>query len=117
MPMREQPLSVRRVRRDDARPANAYDIHVDGEYAGWVERVHPGRQGSSWRAYRADTWPRVFARPGGFLAAVEWLEAEHRAAKATAEPVTVAERGSVKVLSPAVADPFRGDPFADPLAP
>jgi hypothetical protein len=117
MPMREQPLGVRRVRRDDCRPANAYDIHVDGQYAGWVERVHHGKQGSSWRAYRADTWPRVFARPGGYLAAVEWLTEAHRAARATAEPVRATEGASVQVLSPAVADPFRGDPFADPLAP
>ena len=59
----------------------------------------------------------MFERPGGYLAAAGWLAAEHRAARATTEPVTAAEGASVRVLSPAVLDPFRGDPFADPLAP
>jgi hypothetical protein len=117
MPMREQPLGVHRVRRGDTHPALAYDIRVDGEYAGWVERMNPGRPGSAWRAYQGDLWPRVFPRPGGYLAAVEWLVAQYRAARATAEPVTVAESGSVTVLPAVVADPFRGEPFADPLAP
>jgi hypothetical protein len=117
MPMREQPVGVRRRRRGDSVPALAYSILVDGEYAGWVERLHPGKPGSAWRAYRDGVWPRTFARGAGYLEAVEYLTAAHRAAKLTAEPVTAAEGASVRVLSPVTADPFRGDPFADPLAP
>ena len=37
---------VRRTRRGDGSgPASAYDIYVDGEYAGWLERVQPGKAG------------------------------------------------------------------------
>lgn len=116
MPMRDQPVGVHRVRRDDSRPALAYDIYVDGEKAGWVERLRPGKPDGAWRAYLGNQWPRRFPRPAGYLDAVEWMAVQHRAAKATAEPVTVAESGSVEVLPPVVADPFRGDQFADPLA-
>ena len=121
MPMRDQPVGVHRVRREGfspgaGQPVNAYDIYVDGEFSGWVERLRPGKPDSAWRAYLGNLWPRKFLRPGGYLAAVEWMSEAHRAAKATAEPVTVAESGSVEVLSPVVADPFRGDQFADPLA-
>jgi len=118
MPMQEQPDGVYRARRGDDRPAKAYDIYLDGVHIGWMERLHPARKGSAWRAYPdGQAWPRKFDRPGGFLAGVTWMVDEHRAARATAEPVTAAEGASVQVLSPVVADPFRGDQFADPLAP
>lgn len=116
--MREQPDGVRRVRRGDGDPAPAYDIYVDDGHAGWVERVRPGRVGSSWRAYPdGGPWPKMFGRPAAYLAAVEWLVELHRAAQAKAEQVESVESGSVAVLAPVVADPFGGEPFADPLAP
>jgi hypothetical protein len=62
-------------------------------------------------------WPQKFEGSGAYLAGVAWLAEEHRAAKKTAEPVTVSEGSEVQVLAPVVADPFSGDPFADPLAP
>lgn len=119
MPMRDQPEGVNRVRRGTERPAKAYDIMVDGEYAGWVERLEQG----VWRAYREGSWPRKFPRPGGFLAAAKWITELHRAARKTTEPVTAAESAEVRQLPRSVADPFGsnpidpfwGDPFADPL--
>ena len=111
MPMRSQPAGVRRVPRGDDRPPQAYDIEVDGEPAGWVERLPDG-----WRSYPNGSWPVKFPGRGAYLAAVEQMAEEHRAAKRTAEPVTAAEGSSVEVLAPVVADPFKGDSFADPLA-
>ena len=117
MPMREQPVGVHRTPRGYGKPALAYDILVDGQYAGWVERLNPGKPDSNWRAYPVGgAWPRKFSRPGGYLASIDWLLGLHHAAKATTDPVTAAEGAGVRVLSPAVADPFRGDPFADPLS-
>lgn len=112
MPMRSQPDGVRRVPRGDVRPPQAYDIEVDGEHAGWVERLPDG-----WRAYRPGGWPVKFPGRGAYLAAVEQMAEQHRAAKRTAESVTAAEAALVEKLPPAVADPFRGEAFADPLAP
>jgi hypothetical protein len=112
MPMRSQPDGVRRVPRDGTRPPREYAIFVDGEPAGHVERLAEG----GWRGYRDGEWPRKFPGRGAYLAAVEWMAEAHRAARKTTEPVTVAEASAVRVLDPAVADPFRGDPFADPLA-
>lgn len=116
--MREQPDGVRRVRRGDGDPAPAYDIYVDGDHAGWLERVRPGRIGSAWRAYPdSGPWPKTFSRPAAYLKAVDWMVEQHRAAKATAEQAEAAEAGSVSVLTPVVVDPFGGEAFADPLAP
>ena len=112
MPMRNQPDGVHRVPRGDARPPDSYHISVDGDYAGWMERLDRG----AWRAYRAGLWPKAFKAPGAYLAGVEWLAGLHRAAAATSELVKAAEDAQVQELSPAVADPFRGDQFADPLA-
>lgn len=117
MPMREQPDGVHRKARGDDRPASAYDVYVDGQYAGWAERLRPHKQDSEWRFYRAGEWPRTFGRPGGYLAGVGWLAGVHRAARSRDEPVTATEDAGVRVLSPVVSDPFRGEPFADPLAP
>jgi hypothetical protein len=118
MAMQEQPVGVYHTARGDERPPAGYDIYVDGEYAGWVERLHKHRKGSAWRAYlEGQAWPRKFDRPGGYLAAVEWMAEQRRAAKARSEPVTATETASVRVLSPVVSDPFRAEPFADPLAP
>ena len=114
MPMRSQPDGVHRVRRGEDRPPREYDVFVDGDQAGWVERC----EGGAWRAYRHGQWPQKFDGPAGaYLAAAQWLAGVHRAAKATDEPVTVSEGSAVRVLDPVVADPFRGDPFADPLVP
>lgn len=116
MPMRRQPMGVHRFPRGDARPPQAYDIEVDGEHVGWVERLDDG-----WRSYRDGAWPRKFPGRGAYLAAVEQMAEQHRAAKRTAdltsESVAAAEAAFVEKLPPAVADPFRGDRFADPLAP
>jgi WhiB family transcriptional regulator, redox-sensing transcriptional regulator len=117
MPMQRQPDGVHRARRGTDRPPREYDIIVDGEIAGHVERLDPARPASPWRVYRDGEWPRKFEGSGAYLEAVRWLAAVHRAAKQTAEPVTAAEGASVQVLAPVVSDPFSGDPFADPLAP
>jgi hypothetical protein len=115
MPMRNQPDGVRRTRRGTDTPPREYDIIVDGERAdGFMERLR--NPAGAWRAYYKGDW-RKFERPGAFLQGAEWIAGLHRAAKATTELVTVAEGAAVQVLAPAVADPFRGDPFADPLAP
>ena len=117
MPMRSQPDGVRRTRRGDDKPPREYDIFVDGDLAGHVERLEKSGMNYSWRVYRDGEWPRKFGPGGGaYLAAVRWLADMHRAAKATNEPVSAAEGAGVQVLSPVAADPFRGDPFADPLA-
>ena len=43
-----------------------------------MERLHPGKPGSAWRAYpEGGSWPRKFSYPGGYLAAIDWLIAEH----------------------------------------
>ncbi len=117
MPMRRQPDGVHRVRRDEDKPPREYDIFVDDERAGHVERCENSGMNSAWRAYRDGEWPQKFEHSGAYLAAVQWLADVHRAAKLTDEPVTAAEAAGVQVLSPVAADPFRGDPFADPLAP
>lgn len=113
MPMRKQPAGVHRVPRGDARPPQAYDIFVDGEHAGWVERLEDG-----WRSYTGQ-WPVKFPGRGAYLAAVDAMAAAHRAEKAaqakTSDPARAAEASSVEVLSRVAADPFRDDPFADPL--
>jgi hypothetical protein len=119
MGMQEQPDGVHRRRRggDDGKQPLAYDILLGGQYIGWVERLNPGKPGSNWRAYPVSgAWPRKFSRPGGYLASIDWLLGLHRSAKLTTEPVTAAEGGRVRVLSPIAADPFRGEPFADPLS-
>jgi hypothetical protein len=112
MPMRSQPDGVHRKPRGTERPPREYDIYVDGEYAGVMERLPSGE----WRARRDGTWPKKFGRRDGYLTGVEWLAEVHRAAKRTAEPVTVSEGSEIEVLSPVVADPFRGEAWADPLA-
>ncbi len=115
MPMRNQPDGVHRVPRGAERPPREYDIIVDGERAdGFMERLR--NPSAAWRAYYRGDW-RKFETPGAFLKGAEWIAVQHRAAKATTEPVTAAEGSAVQVLAGAVADPFRGDPFADPLAP
>lgn len=116
MPMRDQPEGVHRKRRGEDMPAREYDIFVDGELAGWAERLGHG----DWRFYRDGIFPRKFTRAeGAYLAGVEWLAGVHRGARKTAEhAAAAAEAGEVRTapLPPAVSDPFRGDPFADPLA-
>jgi hypothetical protein len=112
MPMRDQPEGVRRLRRGSDKPPREYGIEVDGELAGRMERLPKGE----WRAYRDGEWPRKFGGAAAFLAGAGWIAAVHRAARSTSEPVTVTERAEVQEVPPAVADPFRGDPFADPLA-
>jgi hypothetical protein len=113
MPMRNQPDGVHRARRGTETPPREYDIFVDGEPAGIMERLkHQG----SWRARRDGEWPRKFDGNGAYLDGVRWLAGVHRAAKQTDEPVVIAEGSEIEVLSPLVADPFRGDSFADPLA-
>lgn len=115
MPMRDQPAGVHRVRRDS--PDRSYDIFVDGECAGWVEILPKYRC----RAYPEGGVWRTFERPASYLQAVEWMADGHRAAKKTREltdePVTAAEGSSVQKLPPRLADPFRGEEWADPLAP
>lgn len=116
MPMRSQPDGVRRTRRGDDRPPREYDIFVDGDLAGYVERLESSGRDHAWRAYREGEWPQKFGRHGAYLAAVQWLADVHRAAKAVSEQATAAEGAGVQVLTPVAADPFRLDPFADPLA-
>jgi hypothetical protein len=112
MPMRNQPDGVHRVARGDERPPREYEIFVDGEPAGVMERL----PGGAWRGRRDGTWPQKFPPRGAYLAGVEWIAGLHRAAKQTDEPVTASERSSVEEASPVLADPFRDDSFADPLA-
>lgn len=118
MPMRDQPKGVHRRRRGTDKPPREYDIYVDDEPAGVAERL--ANQGV-WRMRPAGpTWPKKFTGNGAYLEGVAWLADLHRAAKKSAEltrePVVIAEGAQVQVLSPVVADPFKGDPFADPLA-
>jgi hypothetical protein len=114
MPMRNHPDGVRRARRGTDTPPREYDIIVDGERAdGFMERLR--NPSCAWRAYYKGDWQR-FVPPGAFLQCAEWIASRHRAAKQVNEPVTVAEGSEVRALAAAVADPFKGDLFADPLA-
>lgn len=114
MPMRDQPEGVHRVRRGTERPAREYDIVVDGDQAGVMERLPHGE----WRARRDGHWPQKFGRPGAYLAGVGWITDLHRKAKAAAVAAPEPEPDSrppsgMSRADP--ADPFWGDPFADPL--
>jgi len=115
--MRKQPDGVRRIRRGEGRPPREYDIFVDAERAGHVERCEGSGPAYAWRAYRDGEWPQKFEHSGAYLAAVQWLADAHRAAKATSEQAVAAEASGIRVLSPVAADPFRGNLWADPLAP
>jgi hypothetical protein len=119
MPMRDMPAGVHRVPRGEDSPPREYDIIVDGARAGWMERL--AKQGL-WRAYPdgLQEMPRKFGpRGGAFIAGAAWIADLARAARKTAEPVTAAEHAAVLrvPLSPVAEDPFRGDPWADPLVP
>ena len=70
MAMRSQPEGVRRTRRGTDTPPREYDVFVDEELAGHVERLPGTKAGSAWRVYRDGEWPRKFERGGGYLAAV-----------------------------------------------
>lgn len=113
MPMRNQPPGVHRARRGTERPPREYDIIVDGEPAAIAERL---KSQGEWRFRRDGVWPATFKGPDAFLRGMDWTAELHRAAKRTAEPATATEDAAVSVLSPVVADPFRDDSFADPLA-
>lgn len=111
--MTDQVPGVRRVRRGDERPPREYDLHVDGERAGWAERLRHGQ----WRFYySADGDWRTFGRPGAFAQGEQWLADLHRSAQARNTQVTAVADAEVRVLDPVVANPFAGDLFADPLA-
>jgi len=112
MVMRDLAPGVRRARRDDDRPPREYDLYVDGERAGWAERLPHGE----WRFYySADGDWRKFGRPGAFAAGSQWLADLHRSALARNTQVTAMASAQVRVLDPVVADPFGADPFASPL--
>lgn len=117
MPMRDQPEGVHRKPRGEQRPPREYDIFVDGEHAGIAEAV---KRQKEWRFRRDGVWPRSFKGRSAYLDGVTWLAAEHRAQRRTqeltSEPVTAAEQGSVRPLTGVLADPFRGESWADPLA-
>ena len=118
MPMRDQPEGVHRKPRGEQRPPREYDITVDGEPAGIMERV---KSQKTWKARRDGAWPQTFTGRAAYLDGVAWLAERHRAERKTAElttePVTAAETAEVEKLPAYLADPFRGDVFADPLAP
>lgn len=111
--MRDLAPGVNRKRRGDERPPREYDLIVDGERAGWAERLKHGQ----WRFYySADGDWRTFGRPGAFAAGSQWLADLHRSARDRNTQVTAVADAEVHVLDPIVANPFGGDPFADPLA-
>jgi len=120
--MIDMPAGTHRVRRGDVRPPAEYDLWVDGERAGWAERLVHGQ----WRFYySADGDWAKFGRPGAFAQGTQWLADLHRSAQARNTQVTATAAADVHVitepfeLSPLVADPFstfRDDPFADPLS-
>lgn len=110
--MRDLVPGVSRKRRGDERPPREYDLYVDGERAGWAERLTHGK----WRFYYSAVgdWA-TFARPGAFAAGEQWLADLHRSARARNTQVSVVVTAEVReVMDPVVASPFGADLFADP---
>jgi hypothetical protein len=101
--MRDQPKGVSRKPRGDDHPPREYDVYVDGERAGWAERLPHGK----WRLYySADGDWQTFGHPLAFATGAQWLADLHRAARGRNAAVTVTGDAEVRALAPAVADPF-----------
>ena len=63
MTMRKQPEGAKRRKRGDAKPAQEYDILLEGKPIGYTQRAEKGK----WRAFPVDAegnvgavWPTLF---------------------------------------------------------